>query len=98
MGRGLIIVINHQINRYVRTYLPMGKIAERSVFLTTWHCILSAELKGTPPDCCFDDFAHWAWSNKILQNIRNYITIYFLTDLLASHTRSGDLTADYIFQ
>jgi len=38
---------------------PVGKIAEnavcKSVFLTTWHCILSG---GTPSDF-FGDFAHW---------------------------------------
>jgi len=36
----------------------MGKIAEKAVwknvFLTTWHCILSAELAKF-----FGDFAHW---------------------------------------
>jgi len=30
----------------------------RSVYLTTWHCILSTELtKRTPSDCFFGDFA-----------------------------------------
>jgi len=44
----------------------VGKIAEKavykSVFLTKWHCNLSAKLtkRSAPSDCCFSDFAHWA--------------------------------------
>jgi len=45
-------------------YTPVGKINEkavcRSVFLTTWHCILSAELTKTHSfRLFFSDFAHW---------------------------------------
>jgi len=40
----------------------VDKIAEkavgRSVLLTIWHCILSAELTNTPSDYFFGDFAH----------------------------------------
>jgi len=51
--------------------IPVGKIAEkavcRSVFLTMWHCILSAEL--TKMHCFrlfFGDFVHW--DNVILMH------------------------------
>jgi len=41
----------------------VGKIAVkavcRSVFLTTWRCILSAELTKMHSFRLFDDFAHW---------------------------------------
>jgi len=45
-------------------YIPVGKIAEkavcRSAFLTTWHCIFSAEVtKSAPLQTVFWHFAHW---------------------------------------
>jgi len=44
--------------------IPVGKIAEKavymSVFLITWHCILSAELTKTFR-LFLGDFAHWTW-------------------------------------
>jgi len=37
-----------------------GKITDNSVFLTTWHCILSALLaKAHSFRLFFGDFAHW---------------------------------------
>jgi len=47
----------------------VGKIAEKavcgSVFLTTWHCILSTELeKRTSSDWFFGDFAHWVTTDE----------------------------------
>jgi len=45
----------------------VGKIAEkaarRSVFLTVWHCIMSAELTKTHSfRLFFCDFAYWAYT------------------------------------
>jgi len=50
----------------VKICISVGKIAEnavcKSVILTTWHCIISAELAKTLSDCFFGDFAHWVAS------------------------------------
>jgi len=48
---------------------PVGKITEkevrRSVFLTTWHCVLSADLTKHAlfQTVFFGDFAHWGSSS-----------------------------------
>jgi len=41
--------------------------SSRSVFLTSWRYILSAELTKThsSPDCFFGDFAHWVTRQKL---------------------------------
>jgi len=57
----------------------VGKIAQkavcRSVFLTTWHCILNAELRKnallqTVWSGDFGDFALWVVTSVFLGNIR----------------------------
>jgi len=55
---------------YFRTgIIKVVKIAEkavcRRVFLTTWHCVLSAELTKTHSSrLFFGDFAHWGKTNE----------------------------------
>jgi len=58
-------VLSLVLERIVMDVNSVGKIAKKavssgSVFLTTWHCILSAELtKMHSFRLSFDDFVHW---------------------------------------
>jgi len=67
---------------------PVGKIAEkavcRSAFLTTWYCILSAELtKTTPSDCFFCD------------SLTGKVSIRCLNRLLLNHVYIFELGKKY---
>jgi len=62
------------------TLYPVGKIAKkqsvRVYFLTTWHCILSVELKKNALIqfvCLFGDYAHWVIAERKLINSSQYV-------------------------